>query len=100
MLKIIDYCLGNDEFTIPGIIREKVEWFGLKIDLYSEMIFIARKNPYPSTKTNKSFLMYGDVPIPETIEYNTTIEDIIHSLTLRIGISKNELVRKPYDRLP
>ena len=46
LIDIIDYCLGSDNCHVSeGTIRDKVSWFGLKLQLQTEQIFVARKNP-------------------------------------------------------
>src|SRR5690242_6468771 len=47
LLDVIDYCLGSGEFRIPGLIARSVQWFGLRIQLASSQVFIARPNPAP-----------------------------------------------------
>lgn len=94
LIDIVDYCLGRKECMIPeGIIREKVSWFGLLLQLTGGRIFIARENPGKSfTTTNQAFLDQGAVVnIPDVApkEANTTIEAVEDLLTSKIGIGPN-----------
>lgn len=46
LIEIIDYCLGATECRIPeGIIRETVEWVGLRLQVTEGQVFIARRLP-------------------------------------------------------
>jgi hypothetical protein len=46
IIHIIDYVLGASKCQIPiGIIRNKVQWFGLKITMLGESWLVARKTP-------------------------------------------------------
>ena len=94
LIDIVDYCLGRKECMIPeGIIREKVSWFGLLLQVTGGRIFIARENPGKSfTTTNQAFLDQGAVVnIPDVApkEANTTIEAVEDLLTSKIGIGPN-----------
>lgn len=66
---IINYCLCSRECTIPeGVIRNTVEWFSIILQLESEQVFIARKNPnflnLESTQ-RVHFENYDTIKIPE-----------------------------------
>jgi hypothetical protein len=57
LIPIIDYCLGSGKCTIPvGIIREKVEWFGLLLQLEKSQIHIARISPNEHTDTSELYM--------------------------------------------
>jgi len=46
LIEIIDYCLGSDDCRIPeGIIRQTVEWVGVRLALPEGKAFIARRLP-------------------------------------------------------
>ncbi|WP_286886738.1 DUF3732 domain-containing protein [Aneurinibacillus sp. UBA3580] len=93
IIDIIEYCLGSSECRVAdGIIRETVEWFGLRLQFDDSQIFIARENPPLNQKTtNRAFIKKGDfVEIPKLIkEPNTIIDSIIIDLTSKMGISPN-----------
>ena len=43
---IIEYCLGGSSCSIAdGVLRTKVSWYGLVLELENEEIFVARKMP-------------------------------------------------------
>jgi len=94
LIQIVDYCLGRKECTVPeGVIRETVSWFGLRLQLSSGQVFVARQNPPSgSTTTNRAYIEEGRAVLisPDPPEKpNTTIEAIEELLTTKIGISPN-----------
>lgn len=92
IIEIVDYCLGRAECTVPeGKIRETVAWFGVKLQLPSGQIFIARPNPEGST-TTRAYLEQGDIVLtPEVAPHtpNTNTQALELELTNRIGIAPN-----------
>lgn len=53
IIEIIDYCLGNSEPNIPiGKIRNNVDKFALKINIYGQDIFIARDSPKDGSQSS------------------------------------------------
>src|SRR5690348_18005254 len=94
IIDIVDYCLGRGDCTVPeGIIRDKVKWFGLKIQFQSNQLFIARENPEADKlSTNMVYIEQGDkVESPKfaPVESNTTIEAFVKMLTQKIGFAAN-----------
>ncbi|KXO85511.1 hypothetical protein AYK86_04740 [Acinetobacter venetianus] len=77
ILSIIDYCLGSSRCSIPvGIIREKVEWFGLIIIVKNTRILIARKTP-DLKNVSKEFYVKGlsddELPVYFEANYDTNL---------------------------
>jgi hypothetical protein len=94
IIDIVDYCLGSSDCTVPeGIIRDSVNWFGLKIQFNSNQLFIARKNPDPDkSSTNMVYVEQGDkIESPDIApkDANTTIEAFVKMLTQKIGFAPN-----------
>jgi hypothetical protein len=94
LIDIIDYCLGSTNCNVSeGTIRDKVSWFGLKLQLQTEQIFVARKNPdVGQLSTNVAYLEYSDYVLAPDIkpnQSNTTIDLVIQFLNNKIGISPN-----------
>ena len=100
IIAIVDYCLGRGECLIPeGVIRDTVSWYGLRLQLTSGQMFIARENPpYGRRTTNRVYIEQGDVVFSlETPpdDANTTSESLEDLLTQLIGISPNLNVPPP-----
>lgn len=69
IVHIIDYVLGATKCQIPiGIIRDTVEWFGLKVRLLDTTYIVARRTPANSQGSNDlSMTVVDDDIIPETV---------------------------------
>jgi hypothetical protein len=94
LIDIVDYCLGRSECHIPeGTIRDRVAWFGLRLQFPSGQMFLARQNPdvLNQTTTNRMFFSQADVvPIPDSITApNTRTDSIEATLTNKLGIAPN-----------
>ena len=93
LIQIVDYCLGRRECTVPeGKIRETVSWFGLRLQLPTGQMFVARQNPPTgSTTTNRAYIEEGVIVASPDLapQSNTTIEAIEDALTNKIGIAPN-----------
>jgi len=76
IIAIIDYCLGSEKCTIPvGPIRDKTEWFGLKVRIRDAWVLIGRRTPSSSTGSGEFFFLpwsAGDKSIPETVKATHT----------------------------
>lgn len=69
IVHIIDYVLGATKCQIPiGIIRDTVEWFGLKIRLLDTTFIVARRTPGDSQSSNDlSMTTADDGRIPDKV---------------------------------
>ncbi len=68
LVDIVDYCFGAGECRVPeGPIRRAVAWFGLRLQLDSGQVFIARRCPDArSVSSEECFVDVGDqVKIPD-----------------------------------
>ncbi|VVE88147.1 DUF3732 domain-containing protein [Pandoraea bronchicola] len=76
ILAIIDYCLGARRCTIPvGEIRQKTEWFGLKIRIRGTWMLVGRRTPPNSFGSGEFFIVMldgGDAPLPTQIKATHT----------------------------
>lgn len=106
LIEIMDYCLGSSECGIPeGIIRNSVEWVGVRLQVPKGMVFIARKLP-PSGQDTVSDVFYNvgeDIPLPEYSELiqTTNPETLEALLTAHVGISENIFEPLPeHTRIP
>ena len=93
IIDIVDYCLGSNDCPISiGVIRDTVSWFGLRIQLDSKQMFIARANPNSNRSTIEAYIEQGmEVKSPDKppTEGNTTINAIVMDLTKKINIEPN-----------
>ncbi|MCX4177664.1 MULTISPECIES: DUF3732 domain-containing protein [Paraburkholderia] len=76
IIAIIDYCLGSKRCTIPvGEIRQKTDWFGLKVRIRDTWVLIGRRTPPSSFGSGEFFFLTldrPDAPIPTRIEATHT----------------------------
>ena len=76
IIAIIDYCLGSKRCTIPvGEIRQKTDWFGLKVRIRNTWALIGRRTPPSSFGSGEFFFLTldgRDAPIPTRIEATHT----------------------------
>ncbi len=85
LIDIVDYCLGASSSSVPdGVIRQKVAWYGLRLQLTSEQIFVARRAPAPGEKmTSDVFFERGtlvEIPPDASALHATTNVDALESL--------------------
>lgn len=79
---IIDYCLGSGKCAIPvGLIRNAVEWFGVRLRLANTEMLVARRNPGDQQQTSDLYWDEGiEVKIPERPEKNARVEDFVNRM--------------------
>lgn len=79
---IIDYCLGSGKCAIPvGLIRNAVEWFGVKLRLANTEMIIARRNPGDQQQTSDVYWSEGIVvEPPDRPEKNARVEDFVNRM--------------------
>ncbi|MDE6058479.1 MAG: DUF3732 domain-containing protein [Clostridia bacterium] len=89
IIPIIDYCLGSDKCTIPvDTIRRATAWFGVLFSTENEQILLCRKEPGKLASTGEMFISRGKkVEIPNTIESNTTCNEINYILNELFSMS-------------
>jgi peptidoglycan hydrolase CwlO-like protein len=94
LIEIMDYCLGSSECGIPeGIIRQAVEWVGIRLQVVEGQVFIARRLPTGGQASSSDvFYTVGQaVTLPEySILTQTTNPKALEGLlTAHAGISQN-----------
>lgn len=94
LIEIMDYCLGSSECGIPeGIIRQTVEWVGIRLQVTEGQVFIARRLPTGGQASSSDvFYTVGQaVTLPEySILTQTTNPKALEGLlTAHAGISQN-----------
>ena len=91
---IIEYCLGGGSCSIAdGVLRTKVSWYGLVLELENEEIFVARKMPKVTESATNAcyFEIQQKIIIPTKIPFaNNTVEGIESILSKRLGINENK----------
>ncbi len=95
LIDIVDYCLGRNEFTIPsGVIRDKVTWYVLHVQLRNSQAIIGRPAPSGGAATTTDvFLDVGgnlDLPVFSALKKTTNSEALAEFLTEAVGIRANE----------
>ena len=94
LIEIMDYCLGSSECDIPmRIIRESIEWVGVRLEVTEGQVFIARRLPIKgqSSSTDVFYTIGQSVAIPEHSELNKTTNSVAIEglLSAHVGISQN-----------
>lgn len=94
LIEIMDYCLGSSECGIPeGIIRQTVEWVGIRLQVTDGQVFIARRLPNAGQAASPDvFYAVGkDVTLPEHPALTQTMNPkaLEGLLTAHAGISEN-----------
>ncbi len=90
----MDYCFGASECGIPeGIIRQTVEWVGIRLQVSEGHVFIARRLP-PNGQEASSDVFYTvgkeiDFPDYSSLTQTTNPKALEKLLTTHAGISQN-----------
>ncbi len=95
LIEIVDYCLGKDRHTVfQGPITETVAWYGLRLLIAGQPVFVARKAPDPNRQTSEeALLLLGTDEAPHgPLEGNTNVVALTARLGGLIGIEDNEQV--------
>lgn len=94
--EVIDYCLCSSSCDIAeGVIRSKVDWYALLLQLEGEQLFIARKSPEEHKLT--SLLAYyevgSEIRVPDKISFqpNIDVDSLKKLLGRKLGITRNPL---------
>jgi len=94
LIEIIDYCLGATDCRIPeGIIRETIEWVGLRLQVTEGQVFIARRLPVSGQAASPDvFHTVGqEVNLPDhaSLVQTTNLKALESLLTAYAGILEN-----------
>ena len=97
IIDIVDYCLGRNEFIIPsGVIRDKVTWYALQVQLPNSQAVIGRPAPTggAATTTDVFLDVGGDLAFPsfDDLRRTTNSDALAGFLTEAVGIRANENV--------
>lgn len=91
LISIVDYCLGASTCDVPeGPIRQLANWYGLRLRIGNQEVFIARRVPEAGMQSSSSaYLQIGTklaVPHPNQVEATTSIDAVVRALTSMTGI--------------
>jgi hypothetical protein len=92
--RIVEYCLGTDSFLVPsGIIANSVRWYGVRLQLATSQIFVARQAPAAGQKsTTNAYMVVGaelEIPASSDLHKNTTSGEVRDKLTRMIHVFPN-----------
>ena len=99
IISIIDYCLGSGKCSIPvGVIREKVKWFGLLLELEENEILVARREPGAQIQTSEIYFLEGTkIEIPKSINKNSSVTDLKKRFNQLANLSSLDLSQESVD---
>lgn len=91
LISIVDYCLGASTFDVPeGPIRQLVDWYGLRLRIGDQHVFVARRVPEAGSQTSgAAYLQIGSelaIPPPDRVDATTNVDAVVQVLTSMIGI--------------
>jgi hypothetical protein len=90
----MDYCFGASECGIPeGIIRQTVEWVGVRLQISEGHVFVARRLPLNGKKASSDvfYAVAKEITLPDysSLEQTTNPKALEKLLTTHAGISQN-----------
>jgi ABC-type iron transport system FetAB ATPase subunit len=93
VLEIVDYCLGSGSHGIyRGRELETIGWYGLRLTVAGQPIFVARERPAtPQKVSDRAMLVVGTegARAPEHVAQTTNIDTVTAELGAMLGISEN-----------
>lgn len=94
IIHIVDYCMGSGECHVPlGIIRERVDWYALRLIDGEKTLFVARRNPGPGRKSSAEvYIEFQDgdeIPTKDKLTANSNTEGLRRTLGSMVGIREN-----------
>ena len=92
LIEIMDYCFGSSECGIPeGVIRQAVEWVGIRLQVIEGQVFIARRLPTGGQASSSDvFYTVGKIitlPKYSVLTQTTNPKALEGLLTAHTGIS-------------
>ncbi|HLE57124.1 MAG TPA: DUF3732 domain-containing protein [Rhodothermia bacterium] len=105
LIDIVDYCFGSGECRVPhGPIRQRVAWFGLRLQLASGQAFVARRCPPPKRASSEDFFIATgaivELPSATALRQTTNSKGALALLTSWVGIRDNLHETPPGQKRP
>jgi len=94
IIDIVNYCLGSDDCKVrEGVIRDTVSWFGLRVQLANEQVFIARQNPSKLNLQSTGNIYFSNAdsverPALSELKNNSNIDTLKAFFGKKIGIAE------------
>lgn len=93
VVEIVDYCLGSGGHGVyKGRELESIGWYGLRLVIDSQSVFVARRRPPDGQKSSDHAMIVigrAEAPDPDEIGNTTNITTVTAELGRLIGISEN-----------
>jgi energy-coupling factor transporter ATP-binding protein EcfA2 len=90
LIEIVDYCLGSDRHGVyRGPELETVGWYGLRLLVGGQPVFIARRAPDLGRKVSENATVIAGIdeaPAPGTLRATTNAKELTTHLASLIGI--------------
>lgn len=104
LIDIVDYCFGSGECGVPhGPIRQRVAWFGIRLQLATGQVFIARRCPTTGASSEDFFVDTGstvELPASRALRQTTNSKGALALLTSWVGIRDNVHETPPGQKRP
>jgi hypothetical protein len=93
VVEIIDYCLGSGGHGVyKGIELESIGWYGLRLTIDGQDVFVARRRPPQGQQTSDHAMFalgLSEAPAPDEIVQTTNVATTTTELGRMIGIAEN-----------
>jgi len=94
LVSIVDYCLGSSVCAVPqGAIRRAVRWYGLRLQMPSGQVFVARQAPEVGERASSAvyYEIGNQVEIPASADFepNTNDKGLVSLLSRLSGVTEN-----------
>ena len=93
LIEVVNYCMGSKVCQVPvGIIRDTACWFAIKLQMGTEIFFIAREAPSAQRASDRVMLVPATIEqrfMLSDIRQTTNVKDAIVRLSRMLGIEAN-----------
>jgi hypothetical protein len=92
VLEIVDYCLGHSHGVYRGPELETIGWYGLRLTIKGQPVFVARERPSESQKnSDRAMIVIGtrEAPPAADVTQTTNIQTVTQELGTLLGITEN-----------